>query len=169
MVRARSSGSPSAVRRRESSLNQFDDIAAQQRLAAGEADFGDAETDEEADEAEVFVDGQLGILRAHFAGAAVDAFVVAAIGDGDAEVVNHAAVAIPKRRMTGGLVACAGNAESEEEAIGKIKRIPFSPKLEGQREFGRVQVKGSDSMIERARVLDSHTARPKFRLRICAF
>jgi hypothetical protein len=33
-------------------------------------------------------------LRADFAGAAVDAFVVAAVGDGDAQVVNHAAVAI---------------------------------------------------------------------------
>lgn len=77
-------------------LNQCDDIAAQQRLTAGEANFSDAETDKEADEADVFFDGQLGILRAHFASAAVDAFVVAAISDGDAEVVNHSAVAIPQ-------------------------------------------------------------------------
>ncbi len=75
-------------------LDQFDEAAAQQGFAAGEADLGDAEGDEEADEAEVVFDGEFGILRAHFAGAAVDALVVAAVGNGDAEIVNDAAVAI---------------------------------------------------------------------------
>ena len=50
--------------------------------------------DEELDEAEVFVDGEFGILGAIFAGAAVDAFVVAAVGDGDAQIVDDAAVAV---------------------------------------------------------------------------
>ena len=50
--------------------------------------------DEDADQAEVFVDPQFGILRAHLAGAAVDAFVVAAVGDGDAQIMNDPAMAV---------------------------------------------------------------------------
>jgi hypothetical protein len=79
--------------------NQVDQAAAQERLAAGKADFGDAQPNKQLDEPEVLIDGQLGILRADFTGAAVDAFVVAAVGDGDAQVVNHPAMAIRKRRM----------------------------------------------------------------------
>ena len=39
-------------------------------------------------------DAELGILRAKFTAAAVDALVVAAVGDGDAKVVYDAAVAV---------------------------------------------------------------------------
>ncbi len=46
------------------------------------------------DEAQVLVDGQLGILRSHFAGAAINALVVAAVGDGDAQIVDHPAMAV---------------------------------------------------------------------------
>ncbi len=98
MVRARSSGSPDGVRRLRQFLDQFDQAAAQQGFAAGEADLFDAEADEELDEAEVFVDRQFGVLCAEFAGAAVDALVVAAVGDGDAQVVDDAAVAIGQPR-----------------------------------------------------------------------
>ena len=75
-------------------LDQLSQPAAQQRLAAGEADLLDSQADKELDEAEVFVDAQFGILRAHFACAAVNALVVAAVGDGDAEIVDDAPVAI---------------------------------------------------------------------------
>jgi len=73
---------------------EVDEAVAQQGLTAGEPDLGDAEGDKDADEAEVLGDIQLRILRADLAGAAVDAFVIAAVSDGDTEVVNHAAVAI---------------------------------------------------------------------------
>src|ERR1700728_3930454 len=79
--------------------NQVDHIAPQQRLPAREANFGDAEADKDADEAEVFIERQLRILRAHFAGAAVYAFVVAAVGDGDTQAVDRAAVTIREHRM----------------------------------------------------------------------
>ena len=74
--------------------DQIDQAAAQQRLAAGEADLFDAEVDEKPDQAQVFVDGEFGILGAVFAGAAVDALVIAAVGDGDAQIVDHPAVAV---------------------------------------------------------------------------
>src|SRR6185437_399696 len=74
--------------------NERGEIAAQQRLAAGEADFFDAERDEDADDAQVVGERQFAVLRAVIAGAAVDAAVVAAIGDGDAQVGDGAAVAV---------------------------------------------------------------------------
>ena len=99
VVRARSSGLPERVRRRASSWSSSVRPAAQQWLAAGEADLFDSQADEELDEAQVLVDAQFRILRAYFPGAAVNAFVVAAVGDGDAEIVNDATVAI---RQPGG-------------------------------------------------------------------
>ena len=74
--------------------DDFREIATEKRLAAGEADFLNTEGDEDANEAEVVFCGQLRVLRAHFAGAAVDALVVAAVGDGDAQVGDDAAVAV---------------------------------------------------------------------------
>jgi len=75
----------------------FDDgwqVAAKQRLAAGEADFFNAERDEDADQPEIFGSGQLGVLRADFASATVDTFVIAAVGDGDAEVGDGSPVTV---------------------------------------------------------------------------
>ena len=91
---ARSSGPPARVRMPRELFDHLHQAAAQERLAAGKSDFGDAETDEEPDEAQIFVDPQLGILRAHFTCAAIDAFVIAPVGDGDAQVVDHAAMAV---------------------------------------------------------------------------
>ena len=64
MVRAISSGSPDDGAQAGEFLDQVDEAAAQQRLAAGEADFLDAQSDEEPDQAEIFVDGKFGILGA---------------------------------------------------------------------------------------------------------
>ena len=94
VVSARSSGSSQSVRRRRELSDQIEQAVAKKRLAAGETNFCDAEIDEEADEAQILVDGQLGILRADFAGAAVDAFVIATVGDGDAQIVDGSAVAV---------------------------------------------------------------------------
>src|ERR1035441_3404613 len=74
--------------------NQFDQSTAQQGLTAGKADLGDAKADKELDQAQVLIDAELGILRPDFTGAAVDAFVIAAVGDGDAQIVNDPAVAV---------------------------------------------------------------------------
>ena len=117
VVTARSSGSPDGAQLREL-LDQLDQAAAQQGLAAGQAHLFDAEADEEPDEAEVFVDAEFGILRAEFAGAAVDALVVAAVGDGDAQVVDDAPVAIGQP---------GGGASQRTDAIGEATAIvhPF--------------------------------------------
>ena len=44
--------------------DQIDQSAAQQRFAAGEPDLGDAQIDEQPDDAQVFIDRELGILGA---------------------------------------------------------------------------------------------------------
>src|ERR1700751_5055968 len=70
------------------------EVAAEQRLTASETDLLDAERDEDADEAQVIVQRQPAVLGAVIAGPAVDAAVVAAVGDGDAQISNGAAVAV---------------------------------------------------------------------------
>jgi len=75
-------------------LDQFDKAVAEEGFAPGEADLLNAEADEEFDKAEVFVDGELRVLSAVFAGTTVDALVVAAVGDGDTEIVDDPAVAV---------------------------------------------------------------------------
>ena len=74
--------------------DQIHEPAAQQRFAAREADLGYPQVDEKPDDAQVFVDGELGVLGAVLAGAAIDAFVIAAVGDGDAQIVNHPPVTV---------------------------------------------------------------------------
>jgi hypothetical protein len=78
--------------------DHLDEACAQEGFAAGEADFLDAEGDQDADHAEVVGDGQLAVLRALVAGAAVDALVVAAVGDGDTQVGDGAAVGVAEAR-----------------------------------------------------------------------
>src|ERR1019366_6355963 len=50
-------------------------------FTAGEADFCDAQAHKHLDQAQVFVDAQLGILRTQLACAAIDTIVVAAVGE----------------------------------------------------------------------------------------
>ena len=71
---------------------------AEEGFAPGEADFFNAQRDEEADEAEVVGDGELGEEGPLVAGAAVNAAVVAAIGNGDAEIGDGAAEAVAQDR-----------------------------------------------------------------------
>ena len=78
--------------------NHLHQAGAQEGFAAGEADFLDAEGDEDPHHAEVVGDGALGVLRAFVAGAAVDALVVAAVGDGDAEVGDRTAEGVAQAR-----------------------------------------------------------------------
>ncbi len=94
MVSARSSGSSQRVRRRSQFLNQLNQPVAQQRFAACEPHFGDAQAYKKLDEAQVLVDRELGILRRMFTCAAIDAFVIASVSDGDAQVVDHAPMAV---------------------------------------------------------------------------
>src|SRR5690348_1304659 len=73
---------------------QIGEALAEQRLSSGKADLLDAEADEDADQPEVVRDGKLRILRALVAGSAVDAAVVAAVSNRDAQVGNGAPVAV---------------------------------------------------------------------------
>ena len=72
--------------------HHVDEALAQQRLAASETDLSDAEADEDARHAQVVGDGHLRKLRPVAARTAVDALVVTAIGDGDPEIADAAAV-----------------------------------------------------------------------------
>src|SRR6516225_7953424 len=81
--------------------DQVKQTAAQQWFATGEADLSDAERHKEADEAEVLGAGQFGVLRAHFAGTEIDAFVIAAVRDGDAEIVYDSSVAVSEPEVGG--------------------------------------------------------------------
>ena len=72
--------------------HHVDQAAAQQRLAAGETDLGDAQADEDTRHAQVVGDGHLRKLRPVAARAAIDALVVAAIGDGDPQIADAPAV-----------------------------------------------------------------------------
>ena len=74
--------------------NEFYKPALQQRLAACQTHLAYTQVDKQLDQAEVLINSQLGILRPHFAGSAIDAFVIAAVGDGDAEIVNDPPVAV---------------------------------------------------------------------------
>ncbi len=72
--------------------HHVDQAFAQERLAAGQADFGDAQSDEDARHAQVVGDRHLRKLRAIAARAAIDAPVVAAIGDGDPQIADAPSV-----------------------------------------------------------------------------
>ena len=86
--------------------DHLDEAVAKQRLAAGQPDLFDAQRDEDADHAQVVCDGELGVLRALVAGAAVDALVVAAVGDGDAKIGDGAAVAVAQACLRTAEIRC---------------------------------------------------------------
>src|SRR5664280_3204500 len=80
-----SSSAASDVYKRQDHLHQ---ALAQQRLAAGETDLRDPQPDEDARHPQVISNRHLGKLRAVGARAAIDAPVVAAIGDGYPQVAD---------------------------------------------------------------------------------
>ena len=71
--------------------NEIHDAFAQKRLAAGEANLGDAHPDKHARHAQIVGERQVAVERALVAGAAIDTLVVAAVGDGDPQVGDGAA------------------------------------------------------------------------------
>jgi hypothetical protein len=75
-------------------LNQLNKPAAQEWFTASQPYLCDSEAYKKLDQAQVFVNAQFGILRADFAGPAVDALVVASVGDGNTQVVDDASVAV---------------------------------------------------------------------------
>ena len=99
VVSARSSGSPSRVRRRDSSCTR----STSPRRNSGSPPVSRTLVMPRLTKIPISRRyssmASSGYCGAHLAGAAVDAFVVAAVGDGDAQVVNHAAMAIRERRM----------------------------------------------------------------------
>ena len=88
--------------------HEFDDALAQQRLAAGEADFGDAKSDEHARHAQVVVERQFGEGGAIGTSAAVHAAIVTAVGDRDPQIVNGTAEFVGKRHVANFLRLRAG-------------------------------------------------------------
>jgi hypothetical protein len=78
--------------------HELDYAFAQERLAAGEADFRDPHADQHARHAEVIVEGKIAVERAFVAGAAVDTLVVAAVGDGDPQVGDAASEFVGEER-----------------------------------------------------------------------
>ena len=81
-------------------LDQLDQAIAQQRLTPGNAHLLDPKPHEKLDQLEIVCNRQFGILRAQLSGSAIDAFVVTAVGDGDAQIMDHPAVAV--HQSTGG-------------------------------------------------------------------
>ena len=79
-----------------SSVDQGNDVLAQQRLASGQAYLLNPQADENPDQAQVILHSQLGKLGALGAGAAVHALVVAAVGDGDAQIGDGASEFVSK-------------------------------------------------------------------------
>jgi hypothetical protein len=75
---------------------QTNDVLAQQWLAAGQPYLLNAQADENPDDAEIILHCQLGKLGALGSGAAINALVVAAVGDGDTKVGNAAAEFVPQ-------------------------------------------------------------------------
>ena len=75
-------------------MHEVDDASAKERFAARQADLRDAKRGEHTRHTKVVREWQFGIDRALIAGAAVDALIVAAVRDGDPEVVNTASVAV---------------------------------------------------------------------------
>jgi len=74
--------------------DEVDDAGANERLAAGDANFADAHADEDAGEALVFVPRKefvLGFVMFGIGGAAIDAAKIAAVGDRQAKVGDGAA------------------------------------------------------------------------------
>ena len=74
-----------------SSAHELDYALAQQRLAAGEANFRDPHADQHPRHAQIIGERQVAVERAFVAGAAIDTLVIAAIGDGDPQVGDGAA------------------------------------------------------------------------------
>src|SRR4051812_3727014 len=78
--------------------NEIGKTLSQQRFATRQPNFLDSKRNEHTRHTQVVFDWQLGILRAVVAGSAIDAAVVAAIGDGDTQVGNAAAVLVEQAR-----------------------------------------------------------------------
>src|SRR5258707_2611568 len=78
------------------STNKIHQAVAQQRLAAREPDFFDTRVHEDPHQTQVVSKRQFGILRTFVSGSAIDALVIAAVRDADAEVSDKAPVFVLK-------------------------------------------------------------------------
>jgi hypothetical protein len=79
--------------------NEVHQAPAQQRLASCESHLLDAQPHEDPDHPQVIGHRQLGELRALVAGPAVNAPIIAPVGNGDAQVGDGAVVAIGEDRQ----------------------------------------------------------------------
>ena len=79
--------------------DQLNDAAPQKRLATSQSDLGNSQANKKPDQAQIFFTGQFRILGSGFARPAIHALVVAAVGDGDTQIMDHAPVAVGQRRV----------------------------------------------------------------------
>ena len=77
--------------------DEIDHALAQQRLAAGDADFLDSKSDQHARHAQIVGKRQIAVERALVPGAAVNTLVVAAVGDRDPQIGDGAAEFVGER------------------------------------------------------------------------
>ena len=97
VVSAMSSRSPVGGAQLGQLADEIDHALAQQRLAAGDADFLDSKSDQHARHAQIVGEWQIAIERALVPGAAVNTLVVAAVGDRDPQIGDGAAEFVGER------------------------------------------------------------------------
>ena len=78
--------------------NKLHDALAQQRLAAGQANLGDAEANQDARHAQIIVEWEFRVGSSVGAGAAVNTLIVAAVGNRNPQVVDGAPEMVGKRQ-----------------------------------------------------------------------
>jgi hypothetical protein len=99
-------------------FDELDDVAADQGLAAGEADFAHAAGNEGGDDPVDLLEAQDVLFgqELHVLGHAVDAAEIAAVGDRDAKIGDVAAVAVDERTRAGGGSVGSGDQRGRHEA-----------------------------------------------------
>eukprot|EP01032_Pedospumella_encystans_P030462 gene30463-34386_t len=114
--------------------DQLLDVFAQQRLAAGQAQFLDAMLDEDPGDARDFFKAQqrgmrqvVVVLVEHFLGHAVDAAEIAAVGDGNAQVVQGTGELVPQ--VAGGRLQ-DGWHDSRLRAVSTARRLAAGVNLD---------------------------------------
>jgi len=78
-------------------LHKIDHAFSKQRLTAGEANLRDPHADQHPRHAQIVGKRQVAIKRAFVAGAAVNALVIAAIGNRDSQIGDAAAELVGKK------------------------------------------------------------------------
>lgn len=98
--------------------DEIDQAMAQQRLTARKAHLLNAQPDKNSNHAQVIGKGQIRIKRAFIPGPAVDALVIAAVGDTDPEIGDKPPVFVAKAHVD---FVCGISGRKESQRL----RVPF--------------------------------------------